>query len=343
MKSTEKRVIGMCAPEPQPNDMQTLVCDAAIRLDAYLGAVTALSRNAAQRLIRAGDVLVNGEAAKVNRVLKIGDTVTVRYPTPKPVDALPEDIPLDIVYQDEALLVVNKPQGMVVHPAPGHESGTLVNGLMYHITDLSGIGGEMRPGIVHRIDRMTSGLLVVAKNDLAHRLLSEQFKSHTARRAYIAIVEGNIKQDDGSVCANIGRHRTDRKRMAVTADGREAITRFHVLDRFGSRTLLKLELETGRTHQIRVHMAYIKHPVTGDAVYGRSAPNLGLCGQALHAYRLCFRHPVTEQEVVFYAPPPPWFMHALELLGDRQSADAFMNRLQNEPVKESEARNESYV
>jgi 23S rRNA pseudouridine1911/1915/1917 synthase len=225
------------------------------------------------------------------------------------------------------LLVVDKPQGMVVHPAPGHPGGTLVNALLYHIGDLSGIGGELRPGIVHRIDKMTSGLLVVAKNDAAHRGLSEQFRNHTAHRSYIALVDGNIKQDDGTVDAPVARHLVDRKKMAIVPGGREAITHWQVAERYGQYTLLRLELETGRTHQIRVHMASLQHPVTGDDVYGRAKLPFGLKGQALHGYRLTFVHPESDDAMCFYAPPPEYFMTALKKAGGEQSAEELLESL----------------
>jgi 23S rRNA pseudouridine1911/1915/1917 synthase len=235
--------------------------------------------------------VLNGKIAAKNQKLKTGDTVTLDVPEAQPADILPENIPLDIVYEDSDLLVVNKPKGMVVHPAPGHYSGTLVNALMYHCGDsLSGINGVIRPGIVHRIDRDTSGLLIVAKNDTAHNILAGQIKVHSFTREYMAVVQGVIKED-GTVDAPIGRHKTDRKKMCVTTENsREAVTHYFVEQTYRNNTLVRLRLETGRTHQIRVHMAYIGHPVTGDEVYGNGSPKW-LCGQCLHAKKIGFIHP----------------------------------------------------
>lgn len=289
--------------------------DGKERLDRYLADASGLSRSQAQRLIREGAVLINGAPARANHVVTAGDAVLLHRPAPVEIDAVPEEIPLDIVYEDDDICVINKPQGLVVHPAPGHASGTLVNGLLYHLGTLSTIGGALRPGIVHRIDRMTSGLLVVAKNDAAHQALTEQFRTHEAGRIYVALVDGNLREDCGTVEGNIGRHHTDRKRMAVTPDGRSAVTRWEVLARFTTHTLLRIRLETGRTHQIRVHMAYIHHPVTGDDVYGSARRQLGLDGQALHGYRLRLRHPSTNADMEFHAPLPAYFVSALQKLG----------------------------
>ena len=288
----------------------------ASRIDAYLAANTDLTRSKIQKLIKDGAVALNGKACKASSAVCAGDSI--RIPVPETDgDRLPEpeNIPLDVVYEDDDLAVVNKPKGMVVHPAPGNPSGTLVNALLYRFQTLSGAGGEIRPGIVHRIDRMTSGLLVVAKNDFAHEALARQFADHTAHREYLCLVHGNLKEDSGTVDAPIGRHKTDRKRMAVTEDGRRAVTHWHVLERFGTETLLDVRLETGRTHQIRVHMAYIKHPILGDEVYGSPAPKLGLNGQALHGYRLTFSHPRTGETMSFTAPLPDDFITAIVRLG----------------------------
>ncbi|NLI54026.1 MAG: RluA family pseudouridine synthase [Clostridiales bacterium] len=310
-------------------EQETIVCSVSARLDAFVAAETELSRTQAQRMIREGAILLNGMQAKPNLIVSPGDCVDVAYPDPVETGVLPEDIPLQVVYEDADLLVVDKPQGMVVHPAPGHESGTLVNALLYHIHDLSGIGGELRPGIVHRIDRMTSGLLVVAKNDAAHRVLSEQFRDHTARRSYAALVDGNIRQDEGTIDAPIARHPVDRKRMAILSGGRDAVTHWRVAARYGQVTLLQIELETGRTHQIRVHLASIQHPVTGDDVYGREKRPFGLAGQALHGYRLTFRHPKTGAPMVFYAPLPDYFFQALQKAGEQEDAGAVLDRLKS--------------
>ena len=288
----------------------------ASRIDAYLAANTDLTRSKIQKLIKDGAVALNGKACKASSAVCAGDSIRILVPETDG-DRLPEpeNITLDVVYEDDDLAVINKPKGMVVHPAPGNPSGTLVNALLYRFQTLSGAGGEIRPGIVHRIDRMTSGLLVVAKNDFAHEALARQFAEHTAHREYLCLVHGNLKEDSGTVDAPIGRHKTDRKRMAVTEDGRRAVTHWHVLERFGTETLLDVRLETGRTHQIRVHMAYIKHPILGDEVYGSPAPKLGLNGQALHGYRLTFSHPRTGETMSFTAPLPDDFITALVRLG----------------------------
>ncbi len=308
-------------------EQERIVCGVSARLDALVAAETELSRTQAQRLIRDGSILLNGKAVKPNAVTAAGDLIDLTYPDPVETDVLPEDIPLNVLYEDEDLLVLDKPQGMVVHPAPGHESGTLVNALLYHIRDLSGIGGELRPGIVHRIDRMTSGLLVAAKNDAAHRALSEQFRDHSAHRSYAALVDGNISQDGGTIDAPLARHPVDRKRMAIVPGGRPAVTHWRAVARYGQYTLLQVELETGRTHQIRVHLASIQHPVTGDAVYGRKKLPFGLAGQALHGYRLTFRHPRTGEQMVFYAPLPAYFLQALQKAGETEDGAALMARL----------------
>lgn len=317
-------------------EQETLICSVSVRLDVFIAAETELSRTQAQRMIRDGNILLNGKTAKPNVNTQIGDCVEITYPDPVATDVLPEDIPLDILYEDTDLLVLNKPQGMVVHPAPGHETGTLVNALMFHIRDLSGIGGELRPGIVHRIDRMTSGLLVVAKNDAAHRALSDQFRDHTAHRSYAALVDGNIKTDNGTVDAPIARHPVDRKRMAIVSGGREAVTHWCVAERYGQYTLLQIELETGRTHQIRVHLASLQHPVTGDEVYGREKKPFGLVGQALHGYRLTFLHPTIGKRMVFYSPMPDYFLQALRKAGESMDGESILRRLieleQGEPT-----------
>jgi 23S rRNA pseudouridine1911/1915/1917 synthase len=310
-------------------EQESILCGVSLRLDAFIAAETELSRTQAQRLIRDGAILLNGKIVKPNAVTTTGDIIDVTYPDPVETDVLPENIPLDILYEDEDLLVLNKPQGMVVHPAPGHESGTMVNALLYHIRDLSGIGGELRPGIVHRIDRMTSGLLVVAKNDLAHRALSEQFHEHSAHRSYAALVFGNIRQDEGTIDAPLARHPVDRKRMAIVPGGREAVTHWRVAERYGQYTLLQIELETGRTHQIRVHLASIQHPVTGDELYGRDKRPFGLIGQALHGYRLAFCHPKSGVQMVFYAPLPDYFLLALKKAGETGDEASLLSRLKS--------------
>ena len=281
------------------------------RLDKYLSdQVENLSRSAVTKLIEDGKVTVGEKPVKKNYKTAEGDRICVMLDEPKPVDILPEDIPLDIVYEDGHLLVVNKPKGMVVHPAPGHECGTLVNALMYHCgDDLSGINGELRPGIVHRIDKNTSGLLAVAKSDIAHAGLSEQIKEHSFTREYLAICYGNIKEDERTVDAPIGRHKVDRKKMCVTQlNSRSAVTHIKVLERYTGFTYILCRLETGRTHQIRVHMAYIGHPIAGHDVYGPSKVITELHGQCLHAYKLGFIHPVTGEYLEFTADPPESFV-----------------------------------
>lgn len=306
---------------------QRFTAHSPARLDRFVSEASGLTRSQAQRLIREGAVTVNGACARAAHALAPGDEVRLLPPEPVEIEARPEPMPLDIVYEDADICVINKPQGLVVHPAPGHAAGTLVNGLLYHFGTLSEVGGVLRPGIVHRIDRMTSGLLVVAKNDAAHLSLTAQFQTHEAGRAYLALVDGNLREDSGTVDAPIGRHPRERKRMAVVPDGRSAVTHWRVLARFGTHTLLSVALETGRTHQIRVHMAYIRHPVTGDDVYGASRRQLGLAGQALHGYRLRLTHPSSGEEMVFYAPLPAYFVAALQKLGwdgDAESAKEFM-------------------
>ena len=285
------------------------------RLDTCLSDMTELSRSRAQSLIEDGMVLLNGCPCKQSDRVQTGDMVRYIVPEAKSIELVPEDIPLDIVYEDQDICVVNKPRGMVVHPAVGNETGTLVNALLFHFGDLSTIGGEIRPGIVHRIDKMTSGLLVVAKNDMAHERLARQFADHSAHRSYIALVAGNLKEDTGTVDAPIGRHPTDRKRMAVVENGRRAVTHYQVLYRFSAVTVLALELETGRTHQIRVHMAYIHHPVVGDQVYSNGKNSLGMEGQALHGWRLQLTHPTTGEHMSFVAPLPEDMQHAMKRLG----------------------------
>ena len=288
------------------------------RIDRFLsGEDTGLSRSALQALVADGHVLCNGRLVAKSLKLKAGDTIVLEIPDAKPIEAVPQDIPLEIVYEDEHLLVVNKPKGMVVHPAPGNPDGTLVNALLWHCKgSLSGIGGEIRPGIVHRIDKDTSGLLVAAKNDFAHLALSAQLADHTMARTYEAVVCGNLREDAGTVDAPIGRHPTDRKRMAVTQkNARRAVTHWSVIARYNGYTHIRCELETGRTHQIRVHMAHIGHPLLGDLVYGHKRPEKGLSGQCLHARALRFLHPRTGELVTFTCPLPDYFQDVLARLG----------------------------
>ena len=290
------------------------------RIDALLASqLSELSRSFIQKLIEDGSIHVNGNGCSKKTKTSEGDVVEIIIPKPKEVGIEPEDIPIDIVFEDEDLLVVNKPAGMVVHPAPGNNSGTLVNALMYHCGDnLSGINGVARPGIVHRIDKDTSGLLMVAKSDRAHAGLSQQLKEHSLNRRYVAIVYNNIKNDEGTVDAPIGRDPSNRLRNAVVyQNSREAITHYRVLERFGDFTLIEAALETGRTHQIRVHMAYIKHPLLGDDLYGPSKNRLGASRQMLHAGVLGFVHPVTEEYLEFKAEPPEDFIKVLNKIRGR--------------------------
>ena len=287
------------------------------RLDSFLSRCPeGLSRSAAQKLIAEGNVLLNGKPAKKNDRLEPGDQVTLTIPEPKAVDVVPTEMKLDIVYEDEDLAVINKPKGLVVHPAPGHQEDTLVNGLLYAMGDsLSGINGELRPGIVHRIDKDTSGLLAIAKNDLAHAVLASQLKDHTMARTYECIVCGNLKEDRGTVDAPIGRHPTDRKKMCVTQrNSKPAVTHWEVVRRYRGYTHIRCRLETGRTHQIRVHMAYIGHPILGDTVYGHKKKELGQDTQCLHAGALCFRHPRDGRPVLVFAPLPEYFREVLQKL-----------------------------
>ena len=295
-----------------------LTCDrSGERLDAFLSrALPEISRSAAQKLIAEGNVLLDGKPAKKNDRLEPGQTVSVTIPEPRPVDVTPTEMQLDIVYEDEDVAVINKPKGLVVHPAAGHQDDTLVNGLLYAMGDsLSGINGELRPGIVHRIDKDTSGLLAIAKNDLAHAVLASQLKDHTMARTYEAIVCGNLKEDSGTVDAPIGRHPTDRKKMCVTQrNSKPAVTHWEVVKRYRGYTHIRCRLETGRTHQIRVHMAYIGHPILGDTVYGHKKPELGQDSQCLHAGALSFRHPRDDRPVLVFAPLPEYFTKVLEKL-----------------------------
>ena len=296
----------------------TLIADTAgERLDAFLArSELGLSRSAVQKLMEEGCVRLSGKPGRKNDRLNVGDVVEVTLPEPKAVDVAPTRMELDIVYEDEDVVVINKPKGLVVHPAAGHQDDTLVNGLLYAMGDsLSGINGELRPGIVHRIDKDTSGLLAVAKNDLAHTVLASQLKDHTMARTYEAIVCGNLKEDSGTVDAPIGRHPTDRKRMCVTErNSKPAVTHWEVVKRYRGYTHIRCHLETGRTHQIRVHMAHIGHPILGDTVYGRKKPELGQDSQCLHAGALCFRHPRDGRPVMVFAPLPDYFRQVLEKL-----------------------------
>jgi len=290
------------------------------RIDKYIAEhldMDGVSRTQVQDWIKSGAASVNGKPVKANYKVNEGDTITILIPEAEDADIVPEDIPLDIVYEDSDVIVINKPRGMVVHPAPGHSSGTVVNALMYHCKDLSGINGMLRPGIVHRIDKDTTGLLMAAKNDLAHVSLAEQLKEHSVTRKYIALVHGNVPHDQGTVDAPIGRDTHDRKLFTVTShNSKPAVTHFVVLERLGDYTLLELQLETGRTHQIRVHMKYIGYPMAGDPVYGpnRSNKSIALNGQALHAAVLGFTHPRSGERLLFEAELPSDMEHVLNSL-----------------------------
>ena len=292
---------------------------AGSRLDAFLAGQMEKTRSSVQKLIEEGNVRVNGSPAGKNTRLREGDRVEAVEPPPEVLDVTPQNIPLDIVYEDGDLLVVNKPKGMVVHPAPGNPDGTLVNALLYHCGgSLSGINGVIRPGIVHRIDKDTSGLLIVAKNDRAHQSLAEQIAAHSFTRIYNAVVYGNLKTEEGTISAPLGRHPADRKRMAVlSSGGREAVTHYRVLERFSGFTLVECRLETGRTHQIRVHMAHIGHPVAGDPVYGPKKCITELHGQCLHARVIGFVHPATGEYLEFDSGLPPYFQQFLSKLRSR--------------------------
>lgn len=287
------------------------------RLDQFLAeALEELTRSAAQRLAEDGQVLLNGKPLKKNYKMGGSETIEVRLPDPEPIDAVPQNIPLDIAYEDDDLLVINKPKGMVVHPAPGNPDGTVVNAVLYHCGDsLSGIGGAFRPGIVHRIDKDTSGLLMIAKHDKAHLYLSEQLKDHTLARTYEAVVIGSLKEDRGTVDAPIGRSPKDRKKMAIVPDGRRAVTHYEVIARYPGYTHIRCKLETGRTHQIRVHMASLGHPIAGDQVYGPAKSKYDLQGQCLHARTLTFRHPSDGQPRLVESELPAYFTDFLHKLG----------------------------
>ncbi len=292
------------------------------RIDALLPRVSdGLTRSAAQKLLESGGVLVNGAAVRKNYRVCAGDRISVTLPDPEPAVLTAQDIPLDVVYEDGDVIVVNKPRGLVVHPAPGHPDGTLVNALLRHCGDsLSGVGGALRPGIVHRIDKDTSGLIIAAKNDFSHRTLSAQLADHSMHRVYEAVVCGRLRADSGTVDAPIGRHPTDRKRMCVDRRaGRAAVTHWEVVARYRGYTHVRCRLETGRTHQIRVHMASIGHPVAGDPVYGKKASEKGLSGQCLHARELEFTHPRSGERIHLVCPLPDYFVQFLSRLGEPEA------------------------
>ena len=312
------------SPEVRTAEVKTLTpseADKGKRLDAYIGEATDLSRSYAQNLIEDGLVSVSGRKVAKKYKIKAGETIMISIPEAKPIDAAPEDIPIDIIYEDEDVIVVEKPRGMVVHPAIGNPSGTLVNAIMNHCGDsLSSINGAIRPGIVHRIDKDTSGLLMIAKNDSAHESLAAQLKEHSVTREYIALVFDNIKKDKLTIDAPIGRDDINRLRKAVNGIGsRDAVTHIRVLRRYGKYTLVAARLETGRTHQIRVHMAYIKHPLVGDPLYGPKKQPFGLNGQLLHARLLGFIHPRTGEYMEFSSEIPEYFQEVLDKLDDTEN------------------------
>ena len=288
------------------------------RVDVFLSrSIENMTRSAAAKLLEEGAVLLRGKPVKKNYKMSVGDELEITLPEPEPVVAVPQNIPLDVVYEDEDVIVINKPVGMVVHPAAGHPDGTLVNALLYHCgNSLSGINGQLRPGIVHRIDRDTSGLIISAKNDLAHQRLADQLQDHSLYREYEAVCVGNLKGDTGTIDAPIGRHPVDRKKMAIDhKNGRDAVTHYTVLARYPGYTHIQCRLETGRTHQIRVHMASTGHPLLGDIVYGSKKPYPGLAGQCLHARKLSFVHPRSGEPMTVECPLPDWFKQVLTKLG----------------------------
>ncbi len=302
--------------------IEVLESERGVRLDTFLvERYTDYSRNSFQNLIKKGEILVNNQIKKAGYLLRVGDEITLNFPQPVAVELLPENIPLDIRYEDEDLLVINKPQGLVVHPSPGHASGTLVNALLYCVKDLSGINGELRPGIVHRLDKDTSGLMLVAKNDFAHRLLAKQIAEKTCVRRYIALLEGRLGSDEGVVKTYIARDTHDRKKMAVSTNSadREAISEYKVKKYFSDFTLCNFTLKTGRTHQIRVHSLYLGHPVVGDPVYGYKKQKFKLNGQLLHSEYINFEHPRTGERLEFFAEMPEYFSSIVEVLEKKEN------------------------
>ena len=290
------------------------------RLDAYISSAdTDITRTSAQRLIEDGNILVNGKNAKVSYKIQENDKISVEIPEPKQIELKAQDIPIEIVYEDSDIIVVNKPKGMVVHPANGNPDGTLVNAIMAICKDsLSGIGGEIRPGIVHRIDKDTSGLLIVAKNDNSHVKMSEQIKNHEVKKTYIALVRGVFKENEATIDMPIGRSISDRKKMAVNKNGKNAITHIKVLKRFDKYTLLQVNIETGRTHQIRVHLSHIGYPIVGDYTYSNGKNEFDVVGQCLHAQKLEFKHPITQKDMCLEAELPQYFKDILDKLKDRE-------------------------
>ena len=300
--------------------MKYIVEESGKRLDAYITSIDSeITRTAAQRLIEQGNILVNGEKKKTAYKVSNGDIVTIEKEKPKEIELKAQNIPIDIIYEDDDIIVVNKPKGMVVHPANGNPDGTLVNAIMAICKDsLSGIGGEIRPGIVHRLDKDTSGLLIVAKNDKAHVNMSEQIKNHEVKKTYIALVRGVVKENEATIDMPIGRSTSDRKKMAVIKTGRNAVTHIKVLKRYNKYTLLQVNIETGRTHQIRVHLSYIGYPIIGDCTYSNGKNEFGVVGQCLHAKSLEFKHPITGKKMKLEATLPDYFENILSRLDERQ-------------------------
>lgn len=303
-------------------EQEFFICEeSGVRIDKYLSTVTELSRARIQQLCDQGQVLVMEKPVKSSYKLKEGEEIRAMIPEDEELEVQAEDIPLEVLYEDHDVIVVNKPKGMIVHPAPGITHGTLVNALLAHCQDLSGINGVMRPGIVHRIDKDTTGCLIVCKNDLAHRAIAKQLEDKTCHRMYYALVEGVIMEEDGIVDAPIGRDPRDRQKMCVTdVHAKDARTHFHVVERFAHYTLIQCKLETGRTHQIRVHMKFINHPVVGDLKYGRIFKPVDTQGQALHAYELTFVHPRTQEQMTIQAPLPAYFEETLQWLRSNDCA-----------------------
>ena len=295
-----------------------IVEESGQRIDKYIAEKQEISRVAVQRLIEEENILVNGKATKSSYLTQVGDVVTIQIPEVKEIGLQPQELPLDVIYEDEDIIVINKAKGMVVHPAAGNPDGTLVNAIMAHCKgNLSGIGGELRPGIVHRLDKGTSGLLVIAKNDKAHLAISEQIQNREVKKTYLALVRGIVPENEATIKMPIGRSTKDRKKMAVTPKGKEAITHFKVLERFEKYTYLEVKIETGRTHQIRVHMAEIGHPVVGDMVYSNGKNEFQIEGQMLHAHRLEFKHPITKKDMCLEAPLPEYFVNIVSDLRNR--------------------------
>lgn len=290
-----------------------------IRLDKYLALNTTFSRSYIQKLINEERIKINGGSVKTSQKVKYGDVITIEPPPAQTIEAKPEEIPLDIIFEDDYIIIVNKPNNMVVHPAPGNYTGTLVNALLFSHRNLSTINGVIRPGIVHRLDKDTSGLIIIAKDDKAHKGLSSQLKNHLIEKKYLTLVYGIIKKDEDTIRTNIGRNPKDRKKMSVVENGKEAITNYKVIERINNKyTFLDVNIKTGRTHQIRVHMSYIGHPIVGDVIYGKKVNEFGLVGQLLHSYSLGFIHPITGNYMNFFAPLPDYFTKILKNIGSKK-------------------------